>query len=74
MEEIYKEWHSNIVSLHDRYKYCFFLRFPNYNQIIKSFADGYKKLGNFMSAASLLKDCGMLEEAMECMGYAKNQD
>ena len=27
-----------------------------------------------MSAAALLKDCGLYEEAMECMGAAGNQD
>lgn len=73
-EEIYKEWHSKKVPLIERYKFCFFIKFPHYNNIIKTFADNYKKLGSFMSASALLKDCGLFEDAMACMGMAQNQD
>lgn len=74
IEKIYEEWHSVKTPLYERTKYCFCIGFPSYNQIIKEFSGYYAKNGSFMSAAALLKDCGMYEEAMQCMAIAKNQD
>ena len=53
-EEIYKDWHKKDIPLGEKLKYCFFINFPSYFDIIKSFANNYKQKGSLMSAAALL--------------------
>ena len=40
--------------------------------MIKMMANNYMKINCFMSAAGLMKDCELYEEAMKCMYLAKN--
>lgn len=42
--------------------------------MIAKFAKCYKETGNFMSSANLLKESGLVEEAVEAMILAKNTD
>ena len=71
-EELFKEWHLKPESFYDRFKFCFFLNFNSYIEMISEMARNYQKIGSFMSASGLFKDLGLYEEAMESMCRAKN--
>ncbi len=73
-EEIFKDWHSTTTPLIERKKFMFFIKFPLYIDIISDMADNYKTIESYMSAAALLEDCGLFEEAIECKAMAGNQD
>lgn len=45
-----------------------------YLEMITRFAKCYKETGNFMSSATLLKESGLVEEAVESMILARNTD
>lgn len=45
-----------------------------YLDMINRFAKCYKETGNFMSSANLLKESGLVEEAVESMILARNTD
>ena len=73
-EAIVNDWKSKTTPLYERVKYSYFLNFPNYLNIIKEFAVNYQSIGSFMSAAALLEECGLIEEAMESKACCGNQD
>lgn len=73
-ESIVNDWKSKKIPLYDRVKYSYFLNFPNYLNIISEFAENYKSINSYMSAAALLEECGLLEEAMESKAICGNQD
>lgn len=73
-EQIVIDWHSKDGSLFERAKYVYFLNFPNLISIVTSFADNYKQTNCYMSAAGLLEDVGLYEEAIECKAIGGNQD
>lgn len=73
-EQIVKDWHSKECDVYERIKYVYFLNFPNFLNIMTSFAENYKKTNCYMSAAGLFEDCGLFEEAIECKAICGNKD